>query len=138
MITTQFEQGNYNQWYESVVTIMPKINDLIRHDLLTTLDNTLISMVGTYSDIAKDTINVTYILEDDSIEGVTCTFSYRIDDFKVPNAPDEAVVTDCTAIKSVFDGKPYTIKSININKTTGVLTMTVDFIYDILKKNDKV
>lgn len=138
MITTQFEKGNYNQWYESVVTIMPKINNLIRHDLLTTLDSTITSMIGTYSDVKKDTINVTYILEDDSIEGITCTFSYDIEDFKVPNAPDEAVVTDCNAIKSVFANKPYEIKEININKTTGVLTMTVNFIYDKLKQNDKV
>ena len=28
MVTTQFEQGNYNEWYNSVIFLMPKINDL--------------------------------------------------------------------------------------------------------------
>lgn len=138
MVTTQFEKGNYNQWYESVLTIMPKIDNLIRHDLLATLEETLVSMLGPYSDIKKDTINVNYILDKDNIEGMTCKLSYEIDDFKVPNAPDEAVKTDCEAITSVFKDKQYTIKGIDINKTTGILSMTVDFIYDTLKQNDKV
>ncbi len=138
MVTKQFEKGNYNQWYNSVVSLMPKIDTLIRHDLLDTLDSTLISMVGTYSEIKRDEINVNYILDDNNLEGITCTFSYDISDFKVPNATDEAVDTDCEAIRSVFNDKPYVIKELNINKTTGILSMKVDFYYDSLKNNDQV
>ena len=142
MVTTQFEQGNYNEWYNSVIFLMPKINDLIRHDLLATLDETLLAMVGGYSDIKRDAIDMVYMLDDDAMSGITCKLSYIVDDFKVNNAPDEAVVTDQNAIKGMFEGKPYTIRELTIDKTTGKLSMTVDFFYkqleDKKEENDKV
>jgi len=138
MITKQFEQGNYNSWQNSVTTLMPKINDLIRHDLLSNLDKVLVSMVGEYSDIIRDSINVNYIINDKSIDGMNCEIIYNIEDFKVANVPDEAVQTDCNAIKSVFEEKPYTVKEITIDTTSGKLTISFEFLYDNLnKENDK-
>ena len=138
MVTAQFAHGNYNEWYNSVIYIMPKINDIIRNDLLALLDETLLSMVGGYSDIVRDTIDMSYMLDDDAMSGITCDISYIIEDFKVSNAPDEAVVTDQNAIRSVFEEKPYTIRELTIDKTTGTLKMTVDFYYERLENNDKV
>ena len=83
-----------------------------------------------------------YMLDDDAMSGITCKLSYIVDDFKVNNAPDEAVVTDQNAIKGMFEGKPYTIRELTIDKTTGKLSMTVDFFYkqleDKKEENDKV
>lgn len=131
-ISKQFEQGNYNAWQHSVNELMPKINKTIREDLLPTLDKTLISMVGSYSDITKKSIDISYILSGTSIDGMTCHIVYNVDDFKVANVPDEAVQTDCNAISKAFEGKPYHVKSISIDTNKGEVDMMFGFTYEEL------
>ncbi len=131
-ISKQFEQGNYNSWQHSVNELMPTINKMIREDLLITLDKTLTSMVGSYSDIVRKSIDVSYILNDTSIDGMTCHIVYNVDDFKVANVPDDAVKTDRNAISKQFEEKPYHIKSISIDTNNGDVNIMFEFLYEDL------
>lgn len=131
-ISKQFEQGNYNSWQHSVNELMPTINKMIREDLLITLDKTLTSMVGSYSDIVRKSIDVSYILNDTSIDGMTCHIVYNVDDFKVANVPDDAVKTDRNAISKQFEEKPYHIKSISIDTNNGDVDIMFEFLYEDL------
>lgn len=131
-ISKQFEQGNYNSWQHSVNELMPTINKMIREDLLITLDKTLTSMVGSYSDIVRKSIDVSYILNDTSIDGMTCHIVYNVDDFKVANVPDDAVKTDRDAISKQFEEKPYHIKSISIDTNNGDVDIMFEFLYEDL------
>lgn len=131
-ISKQFEQGNYNSWQHSVNELMPTINKMIREDLLITLDKTLTSMVGSYSNIVRKSIDVSYILNDTSIDGMTCHIVYNVDDFKVANVPNDAVKTDCNAISKQFEEKPYHIKSISIDTNNGDVDIMFKFLYEDL------
>ena len=111
---------------------MPTINKMIREDLLITLDKTLTSMVGSYSDIVRKSIDVSYILNDTSIDGMTCHIVYNVDDFKVANVPDDAVKTDRNAISKQFEEKPYHIKSISIDTNNGDVDIMFEFLYEDL------
>ena len=131
-ISKQFGQGNYNTWQHSINELMPKINKMIREDLLITLDKTLTSMVGSYSDIVRKSIDVSYILNNTSIDGMTCHIVYNVDDFKVANVPDDAVKTDCNTISKQFEEKPYHIKSISIDTNNGDVDIMFEFLYEDL------
>jgi len=134
----QFESGNYNSWYESVTNTMPKINNVVRNDIIPSLDTVLNSMLGQYSDIIKKSINMSYIINDTSIDGMLCNILYYIEDFKVQNVPDEAVKKDTDAISYVFNDKKYKIREIKINTNSGELNIIFEFMYDeLLKEDDK-
>lgn len=136
-IPKQFERGNYNNWQLTVTKIMPKINETIRKDTLPLLDKTLLSMLGEYCTVDKQSIDITYIMDDNKLSGLTCHIVYRVEDFKASNVPEEAVKTDCDAISSVFEGKEYTVKEITIDTSNGDLDITFEFLYENIDKHDK-
>lgn len=136
-IPKQFESGNYNNWQITVTKTMPKINEIIRKDTLPLLDKTLISMLGEFCTVVKQSIDVTYLMDNSILSGMTCHVIYNVEDFKASNVPDEAVKTDCNAISTVFEGKEYTVKEINIDTSNGNLDITFEFLYDNIEEHDE-
>lgn len=116
---TQFNKGNYNEWDTLVTKKLPLVDKTLRETILPKLDDTLTSMLGYYSDWTKEELNARPYVEEDSFKGVYIEISYQVEDFKVQNAPRDAVEEDETSISNYMTENTVEIISTEIDTTTG-------------------
>lgn len=131
-----FRSGNYNEWVKLINESIPKINKSIKSELVPSIDNTLISMLGYQAIFSKDKINISQIFKDNLIIGIYCDITYFVDDFKIPNAPREAVQTDTEAIKKAVSKNNMEIKEIDIDTSTGYLHIQFEILFDNSEKEE--
>lgn len=122
---TQFNKGNYNEWYNLISTQLPLVDDELRDSLLPKIDDTLKSMLGNYSDWTREELNAQPYVEDDSFKGVYIEVSYLVDDFKVQSVPKEAVEEDENAIKNYLTEDHIEITTAEIDTNSGLLKLTI-------------
>lgn len=122
---TQFNKGNYNEWYNLISTQLPLVDDELRDSLLPKIDDTLKSMLGNYSDWTREELNAQPYVEDDSFKGVYIEVSYLVDDFKVQSVPKEAVEEDENVIKNYLTEDHIEITTAEIDTNSGLLKLTI-------------
>jgi hypothetical protein len=122
---TQFNKGNYNEWYNLISTQLPLVDDELRDSLLPKIDDTLKSMLGNYSDWTKEELNAQPYVEDDSFKGVYIEVSYLVDDFKVQSVPKEAVEEDEKSITDYLTEDHIEVTNTEIDTNSGLLKLTI-------------
>lgn len=125
MISPTFNKGNYNDWDTFVRITLPNSIDLIEQVIISQIDTVLLSMLGNNAKITKESINITQNCDREHLEGITLDLLYIVDDFKVPDAPEKAVMADTEAIKGMLisGDDSYTLNDINIDVNQGTLTL---------------
>lgn len=125
MISPTFNIGNYNDWDTFVRITLPNSIDLIEQVIISQIDTALLSMLGNNARITKESINVTQQCDRDHMEGIVLDIIYIVEDFKVPDAPDKAILADTEAIKGMLisGDDSYTLNEINIDVNQGTLTL---------------
>lgn len=125
MISPTFNTGNYNDWDTFVRFTLPNSIDLIEQVIISQIDTVLLSMLGNNAKITKESINVTQQCDRDHMEGIILDMIYIVEDFKVPDAPDKAILADTEAIKNMLisGDDSYTLNEINIDVNQGTLTL---------------
>lgn len=128
----QFSSGNYNSWDELVRITLPFINKKMRNEIIPSLDNVLISMLGYGSEegISKQSIDVSQIFENNSIKGVRFEVSYFVDDFLSPGAPKEAIDEDCESIKNAVTTEDIKVSEISIDVQKGILKICFETMFE--------
>ena len=136
--SSQFKSGNYNSWDTLVKETLPGINDTIRHGLLEKLDATLESMLGGNNvEYTKESIDIAQVFENNTISGITCDIKYTVDDFQVPDAPQDAIKEDCEAIKNAIADNHYKITNLSIDTSNGELSLSIEVDFEEYTSNDQ-
>ena len=124
MIEKTFAKGNYNEWEKFIKETLPQRSELFRSKLIPAIDETLKNMLGGFSDIHKNSIDITPIF--DEYLTIKATIIYGVEDFEAPDVPVEAVEKDIAAIRSFLEEQfkdEIAIDSVEISTTTGELTV---------------
>lgn len=128
----QFSSGNYNSWDELVSITLPSVNRSIRKDIIPLIDSTLISMLGYGSEegIIKKSIDVSQIFEDNQISGVRFEIVYDVDEFQAPEAPKDAIDTDCETIKKAVSTDKIKATEVDIDVQKGIMKITFEILFE--------
>lgn len=122
MIEKTFAKGNYNEWEKFIKETLPQQSELFRSKLIPAIDETLVNMLGGYSEIHKNSIDITPIFNE--YLTIKADIIYTVDDFKAPDVPTDAVKRDEDAIREFLEEQfkdIINIESIKINISTGEL-----------------
>ena len=124
MIDKTFAKGNYNEWEKFVKETLPQQSELFRSSLIPSIDEVLKSMLGSYSDVHKTSIDITPTF--DEYLTIKAVIVYEVEDFEAPDVPTEAVQKDEDAIRDFLEEQfkdTITIDKIDIDVNTGALTV---------------
>ena len=125
MIEKTFAKGNYNEWEKFIKETLPQQSELFRSKLIPAIDETLVNMLGGYSEIHKNSIDITPIFNE--YLTIKADIIYTVDDFKAPDVPTEAVKRDEDAIREFleeqFKEDEVSIESVEINTSSGELAI---------------
>ena len=122
MIEKTFAKGNYNEWEKFIKETLPQQSELFRLKLIPAIDETLVNMLGGYSEIHKNSIDITPIFNE--YLTIKADIIYIVGDFKAPDVPTEAVKRDEDAIREFLEEQfkdVINIESVKINISTGEL-----------------
>lgn len=122
MIDKTFAKGNYNEWEKFIKEVLPQKSELFRSDLIPAIDETLKSMLGGFSDIHKNSIDITPVF--DEYLTIKADIVYKVEDFEAPDVPVEAVEKDTASIKSFLEEQfkdIVVIDNVEISTATGEL-----------------
>lgn len=127
MIKPTFNKGNYNDWDNLVTKIFPKTLTTIRQEFLTTLDNTLLAMLGNNPSLIKDSIDVNKNFENKDFTSISIIIHYIVNEFNVPTAPQKAIDSDINTIKEqLLNIQNIYNLSVDIDTTDGQLIISFD------------
>ena len=124
MIEKTFAKGNYNEWEKFIKETLPQRSELFRSELIPAIDETLKNMLGGFSSIHKNSIDITPVF--DEYLTIKAMIVYGVEDFEAPDVPVEAVEKDIAAIRSFLEEQfkdEIAIDSVEISTTTGELTI---------------
>lgn len=138
MKNSQFNSGNYNEWDNLVKEILPQINKTLRYTAIPKIDEKLNAMVGYNADITKEDISIEQIVDKDGLKGIKASISYYVDEFKVPNAPQDAIDTDKEAIVNYLNCDMFEVIDIDIDTNEGMLNLTIEMLIEDFIENDEV
>lgn len=138
MKNSQFNSGNYNDWDNIVKKILPQINKTLRYTAIPMIDEKLALMVGSNAEIVKESIDIEQIVDRDGIKGIKASITYYVDEFKVPNAPQEAIDTDIASITEFLNCDTFEVVDINIDTNDGMLNLTIEFLIEDFAEDDEV
>ena len=131
MKSSQFNSGNYNSWDKLVKQTLPQVNDTIRNVLIPKIDATIESMLGGQDvSYTKESIDVSQNFEGNQISGIICQIVYIVDDFQVPDAPQDAVNKDVEAITEAIKDEKYEITELTISTSDGKMKLTVEIDFE--------
>lgn len=138
MKNSQFNSGNYNDWDNIVKKILPQINKTLRYTAIPMIDEKLTLMVGSNAEIIKESIDIEQIVDRDGLKGIKASITYYVDEFKVPNAPQDAIDTDETSIREFLNCDTFEVVDINIDTNDGMLNLTIEFLIEDFAEDDEV
>ena len=138
MKNSQFNSGNYNDWDNIVKKILPQINKTLRYTAIPTIDEKLALMVGSNAEIIKESIDIEQIVDRDGLKGIKALITYYVDEFKVPNAPQDAIDTDETSLREFLNCDTFEVVDINIDTNDGMLNLTIEFLIEDFAEDDEV
>ena len=124
MIEKTFAKGNYNEWEKFIKETLPQQSELFRSKLIPAIDETLVNMLGGYSEIHKNSIDITPIFNE--YLTIKADIIYTVDDFKAPDVPTDAVKKDEDAVRSFLEEQfkdTIAIDKVSIDVNTGALTV---------------
>ena len=124
MIEKTFAKGNYNEWEKFVKETLPQQSELFRSSLIPSIDEVLESMLGSYSNIHKTSIDIAPTF--DEYLTIKAIIVYGVDDFEAPDVPTDAVKKDEDAVRSFLEeggGGGGGGDRVSIDVNTGALTV---------------
>lgn len=137
MRASQFNTGNYNSWDTLVKVTLPEVNNTIRHTIIPKIDGILESMLGgSTAEFTKESIDVSQNFEGNQISGIICDIVYVVDDFKSPDAPQDAISKDEQAIKGALENEKYEITELSINTSDGKLKISFEISFEEKEKEN--
>lgn len=118
-----FLSGNFDTFSALMSQQIPQALQNIKEVVLPGIDNFLNQMLQGYNTIEKTSVNIDLNSEKNTIKGLKLDLVYTVGDFKVNDAPQDAVDADVQTLKDnlVFDGLTLTDLKIDINN--GQLTI---------------
>lgn len=119
-----FKSGNYNAFESLVKEVLPSKSDLIRYEILLQIENTLKSMLGNLDNVRGESLDITQICNRQGLQGFNCNIVYQVLDFKVPEAPKDAIQEDIESISNNISREDAHLKSVNIDTEQGLLSIT--------------
>ena len=87
MIAKAFSTGNWNTFKNFVDVVLPSTMKKIQSVFVPKIDSVLNSMLGSTTEVRKDSVVVSELIESRQFVGIGVTLTYGIDDFRVPEAP---------------------------------------------------
>ena len=121
MISQTFTSGNFNDWDHLVSTVLPAKNMILRQEIITTIDNVLLTMLGANASIQKTSIDATEICNRNSLSAVRFKLIYTVGDFNAPEAPKAAVDKDVRVITEALLRDDFKLLQVNIDINSGQL-----------------
>ena len=125
-ITKTFKSGNYNtaeRWGKEVIP--SKFND-IRYTIIPRIDQSLIEMLGSSADIVKESLNIFQSADKEGLHAFVCNLVYIVDDFKVEDAPKEAINEDEQKLRQALEVEGAHLKTVNIDVKEGKLNLVYE------------
>ena len=118
-----FLSGNFDTFSKMMSQQIPQALQNIKEAVLPGIDNFLNQMLQGYNTIEKTSVNVDLDIEKNTLKGLKLDLVYTVGDFKVNDAPQDAVDADVQTLKDnlVFDGLNLIDLKIDINN--GQLTI---------------
>ena len=124
MIEKTFAKGNYNVWEKFIKETLPQQSEFFRSSLIPSIDEVLESMLGSYSNIHKTSIDIAPTF--DEYLTIKAIIVYGVDDFEAPDVPTDAVKKDEDAVRSFLEEQfkdTIAIDKVSIDVNTGALTV---------------
>ena len=97
MIAKAFSTGNWNTFKNFVDVVLPSTMKKIQSVFVPKIDSVLNSMLGSTTEVRKESVVVSELIESRQFVGIGVTLTYGIDDFRVPEAPQAAIDSDVNA-----------------------------------------
>lgn len=118
-----FLSGNFDAFSTLMSQQIPQALQNIKGVVLPGIDNFLNQMLQGYNTIEKTSVNVGLDNEKNTIKGLKLDLVYTVGDFKVNDAPQDAVDADVRTLKEnlVFEG--LTLIDLKIDINNGQLTI---------------
>ena len=129
MIGKTFKSGNYNSWNRFIKTLSDR-EIFLKDTIIPTIDNILLKMLGTSSDIEKTLIDIKQVCDRKMLRGVQYKIIYTIKDFMVPEAPAAAVSKDTEALKTHINFDGYKLDNLSINVQNGQLLIELSTFFE--------
>lgn len=121
MIAKAFSTGNWNTFKNFVDVVLPSTMKKIQSVFVPKIDSVLNSMLGSTTEVRKDSVVVSELIESRQFVGIGVTLTYGIDDFRVPEAPQAAIDSDVNAITEAIKMEGVELKEIKIDTEKGIL-----------------
>ena len=121
MIAKAFSTGNWNTFKNFVDVVLPSTMKKIQSVFVPKIDSVLNSMLGNTTEVRKDSVVVSELIESRQFVGIGVTLTYGIDDFRVPEAPQAAIDSDVNAITEAIKMEGVELKEVKIDTEKGIL-----------------
>lgn len=121
MIAKAFSTGNWNTFKNFVDVVLPSTMKKIQSVFVPKIDSVLNSMLGNTTEVRKDSVVVSELIESRQFVGIGVTLTYGIDDFRVPEAPQAAIDSDVNAITEAIKMEGVELKEVKIDTGKGIL-----------------
>ena len=121
MIAKAFSTGNWNTFKNFVDVVLPSTMKKIQSVFVPKIDSVLNSMLGNTTEVRKDSVVVSELIESRQFVGIGVTLTYGIDDFRVPEAPQAAIDSDVNAITEAIKMGGVELKEVKIDTEKGIL-----------------
>lgn len=121
MIAKAFSTGNWNTFKNFVDVVLPSTMKKIQSVFVPKIDSVLNSMLGSTTEVRKDSVVVSELIESRQFVGIGVTLTYGIDDFRVPEAPQAAIDSDVNAITEAIKMEGVELKEVKIDTEKGIL-----------------
>ena len=121
MIAKAFSTGNWNTFKNFVDVVLPSTMKKIQSVFVPKIDSVLNSMLGNTTEVRKDSVVVSELIESRRFVGIGVTLTYGIDDFRVPEAPQAAIDSDVNAITEAIKMEGVELKEVKIDTEKGIL-----------------